>query len=285
MILITGSHGFIGAHLTDTLRQLGREFIEINSEDGGVTNHKYIEKLRQFPISHVIHLAGLTYVPNSWKNPAKYIYTNVSGTQNILDLCRQSNASLTYVSAYAYGTSPKNPISEEQPLQPNSPYALSKSLAEQVCQFYRNEFAVQVNIIRPFNIFGAGQKKHFLIPTIIDQALYSDAIQLKDLHPRRDYVYITDLIESLILSMEFADKNGTYNIGSGLSLSVAEVAHAIMDILGVNKPLIATEEIRQSEISDTVADISKAKNELGWEPKYSFADGIKEIVSNMKKIQ
>ena len=284
MILITGSTGFLGLHLKNKLSLLNKKFIELNSDDGGITNKKSFDKLRELPISHVFHLAGKTFVPTSWDNPSKFVEINVLGTQNVLDFCKENKASMTFISAYVYGNPHKTPVSEDFPVQANTPYSLSKILAEQLCQFYRKEFNVKINIIRPFNVYGLGQKKHFLIPTIIEQALHHDLVKLKDLTPHRDYIYVTDLVDSLLRSMDLPENNSTYNIGSGHSLSVKKVAEIILKKMHIKKPIQSEREARHNEINYVIADISKAQQELKWFPQYSFEKGIEEIASSYNPI-
>lgn len=169
MILITGSRGFIGHALKPKLKDLHFDIIEVNSQNGGINNPKRFEGLLSQDITHVFHLAGKTFIPESWKTPANFFTTNVFGTQNVLEFCRKKKASLTFVSAYIYGNPEMLPIREDNAICPNNPYAQSKYLAEQLCQFYAREFDLKVNIIRPFNAYGIGQDKRFLIPSIINR--------------------------------------------------------------------------------------------------------------------
>lgn len=278
MILITGASGFIGRALTNKLSLLNHEIIEINSKGGGVTNKKIIDALLHEDITYVFHLAGKTFVPESWQKPYDFYSLNVSGTLNVLEFCKKKDVGLTYISSYLYGIPKQLPIKEDAPVNPNNPYAHSKFLAEQLCDFYVCEFGVKANILRPFNVYGIGQDKNFLIPYIIDQALNNDIIQLKDLAPRRDYVYLLDLVDALICSMENKDKSSVYNIGSGVSISVQEVVDVVSGVLSIKKPVLSEEVIRKNEINNVVADITKARNELNWQPRFSFNDGIQQII-------
>ena len=186
---------------------------------------------------------------------------------------------MTYVSAYMYGIPEKLPISENDRVTPNNPYAHTKYLAEQICEFYSREYGLHVTVIRPFNIFGAGQRDIFLIPTIIDQAKNKKSIHLMDLLPRRDYIYIDDVMDALISSIACKTQFAIYNVGSGYSVSVKEIVDVIQSALHVNKPVTSDEQVRKNEIPDVVADISKAKKELNWVPKISFAEGIARTIN------
>lgn len=279
-VLLTGSTGFIGSALKSKLSDLNFGIVEINSEKGGVTNTEIFDGLLSKDITHVFHLAGKTFVPESWEQPSIYYKVNVSGTQNVLEYCRKNKANLIYISAYLYGQPDKLPVAEDSSVRPNNPYAHSKYLAEQLCEFYSREFDVKINIIRPFNAYGIGQSKNFLISSIIDQAMYDDEIKVKDLFPKRDYVYLSDLVEALICSMTFNDGISVYNIGSGYSISVKGVVDVVQEILGTNKPVISDGIPRKNEINNVIADITKANTELNWYPRYSFYDGIKQIIDN-----
>jgi len=280
-VLLTGASGFIGSALKLKLNNLNYDIVEINSTSGGVTNSEIFNGLLSNNFTHVFHLAGKTFVPESWESPSMYIKVNVYGTQNVLEFCRKMRLSLTFVSAYLYGKSKTLPICEDCPICPNNPYAHSKYLAEQLCRFYAREFDLKINVIRPFNAYGIGQGKKFLIPSIINQALFEDVIRLKDLTPKRDYIYLDDLVDGLICSLTYKENCSVYNMGSGDSISVKDVVDVVQEILGTKKPVISDGKARKNEIDNVIADISKANTELKWYPKYSFHDGIKEIIDHL----
>jgi nucleoside-diphosphate-sugar epimerase len=279
-VLLTGATGFIGSALKLKLNDLNFNVVEINSANGGITNSEIFNGLLSHDFTHVFHLAGKTFVPESWERPSLYIKVNVYGTQNVLEFCRKKGLSLTFVSAYLYGRPEILPIAEGSRIWPNNPYAHSKYLAEQLCEFYSKEFDLKVNIIRPFNAYGIGQDKRFLIPSIINQALNEDRIRLKDLAPRRDYVYLEDLVDGLICSLACKEKYSVYNMGSGDSISVKGVVDVVQEILGTKKPVISDGKPRKNEIDNVIADTTRANTELKWYPKYSFHDGIKEIIDH-----
>ncbi len=281
MILVTGSTGFIGRALMARLERLGHAIVTLNSENGGVVHADNLHRLKGQGIRHVFHLAGRTFVPDSWKYPSEFTQVNVIGTQNVLEFCRETGASLTYVSAYLYGQPESLPISEESPIKPNNLYALTKHLAEKACEFYAREFGVKMQILRPFNVFGIGQNHKFLIPSIIDQALHSDVITLKDLRPKRDFVYLEDLIDVFELVLDYEQPFALFNIGAGNSISVRQIVEVVQAACGVDKPVHSMEERRKNEIDDVIADIHKVNAELCWYPKHAFRQGIEEIVANL----
>lgn len=280
-VLITGSRGFVGSALRERLLSEGYRVLEMDL-DYDITMPESFSRFDEEKPDHVFHLAGKTFVPESWEDPLSFYRTNVSGTMNVLDFCRKNGASLTYVSAYLYGQPERLPISENHTIKPNNPYAHSKYLAEQLCEFYAKEFGVKTFIIRPFNIYGPSQSSKFLIPHIIRQALEEDEIKVKNLEPKRDFLFIDDLIEVLFMSMSSDKGFAVYNIGSGSSLSVAEIIGIVQEVTGFDKKVVSENEIRKNEINDVVADISKAEEELGWLPEFNFKAGIVRILENMK---
>lgn len=277
-VLITGSTGFIGKKLKEKLLKQKYEVVEMSTSIGDITDISTFNNINLESISHIFHLAAKTFVPDSWIDTARFYDVNIMGTVNILEYCRKFDINLTFISAYLYGQPNVLPIIEEHIPKPNNPYGHSKYLAEQVCQFYSQEFQVKTTIIRPFNVFGIGQNSDFLIPHIINQAIYEKEIRVKDLIPKRDYIYIDDLIDAIIKTQMLEKNFSVYNIGSGHSVSVKEIIDIIQNILNIKKPVICENSIRRNEINDVVADISKAKIELNWFPKYSFKKGLKQII-------
>jgi len=278
-ILVTGSSGFIGTNLLNRLKSNGYDVVTFDVEDGDIATAEFI-----FPkLDHVIHLASKTYVPASWENPLDFYRTNASGTTNILDLCRKQGCSMTYISSYVYGTPQYLPVDENHPVAPVSPYNHSKLVAEDICRFYAEQFGVPVTILRPVNIFGPGQKESFLIPFIIQQALDSSikTVEVMDLRPKRDFLYIDDFMDLITLTIG-RKSYGVFNIGSGYSVSVEEIIETILKISGINKPYLDKKIERKNEVWDVYVSVAKAKAELGWEPKTSFAEGIEKIINALK---
>jgi nucleoside-diphosphate-sugar epimerase len=275
-VLVTGAAGFIGRALCLSLRRNGHEIVELSRRDGDISEATTLSRVE--PIHHVIHLAGRTYIPDSWKDPLGFHKTNVLGTANVLELCRTQGARLTFVSSYLYGVPERLPVSEACTPRPNNPYALSKHLAEQVCEFYATYHGVDVTVLRPFNIFGPGQKVLFLIPHIIRQVRAGLAIHVKDLDPRRDYLYIDDLVDALVKTLDGPSGYNVFNIGSGASLSVRELIAAIQSVAGTGLQVVSEGEIRPNEINDVYADIGKAHALLHWSPNLTFQQGIAKMM-------
>ena len=283
-ILVTGASGFIGSALTCRLKSSGHDVIAMDSTTGDIASADTLAGLEEEDFRHIFHLAGRTYVPNSWADPLAFCQTNVLGTVNVLEFCRKKHAAMTYVSAYVYGHPDSLPVSEDSAIRPSNPYALTKRLAEETCEFYSITYDLPMTVIRPFNVYGIGQEKHFLIPSIIDQALDGGKnIVVKDLLPRRDYIYLDDLVTALLGTLGKADGYRVYNIGSGASLSVQEVIDVIQTVASTNKNVVCDQATRPNELMDVVADISRAGNELGWHPRVSFNAGIERVIRSERE--
>jgi nucleoside-diphosphate-sugar epimerase len=186
------------------------------------------------------------------------------------------------LSSYLYGNPESLPISESALLSVNNPYGLSKKLAEESCSFYYNSLAVNTVIIRPFNVYGPGQSTQFLIPMIIEKVNLRKEIEVKDLNPKRDFIFVEDLVNAIIASIKLDTGFHIFNIGSGLSYSVAEIIEHIQRIEGTSLSVKSFAETRPGEILETKADISKAKKILGWSPKWSIESGISQTISIIK---
>lgn len=278
-ILVTGASGFIGKHLLPKLRANKHNIIELNSMAGDISEEVTWSHLQHAEV--VIHLAGRTFVPDSWMEPAGFLKTNLHGTVYALNYCRKHNARLVFLSSYLYGKPEKLPIPESASLKANNPYALSKKLAEEACKFYADIFRVKITILRPFNVYGPRQAGHFLIPSIINQVAAGNIVHVKDLEPKRDYVYIDDLIDAIIKSVDLDQKFNIFNIGMGISYSVAELIDLIQKIKGTNLVVQSDSERRAEEVMDTKADITKAIAILGWSPKWTLKSGIQKMLSEL----
>ena len=275
-LLVTGATGFIGSTLCRSLRRQGHEVTELSTRNGDIVDPATLSRVG--PVQHVFHLAGRAFVPDSWNDPLEFHRVNVLGTANMLEFCRMHSAWTTYVSSYLYGVPERLPVSETCVPRPNNPYALSKYLAEHVCAFYADHHGVDVTVIRPFNVFGPDQKAPFLIPSIVGQIEGRPTIHVKDLAPRRDYLYIDDLVDALVKTMTGPRGYNIFNIGSGRSFSVMECITAIQSVAGTALPVVSDEEPRLNEIDDVYADIGKAQQLLGWTPTMTFEQGIERMI-------
>jgi UDP-glucose 4-epimerase len=283
-ILVTGSSGFVGRNLVEELKRHTVEVVTLTDPEGhriDVEDWQKIKKIEDIDI--VYHLAAKTYVPFSFENPRETYAVNVLGTLNILELCRLRDVEkIVFVSSYVYGQPRYLPIDEEHPVQPTNPYMRSKVLGEKLCRAYNNDFGLKCIILRPFNVYGEGQSGDLLISTIIAQ-VQAGKIELKDSVPKRDFVYISDLISALIEAEKFEGDFEIFNIGYEKSYSVKEIVDKIIQLYGKNAKINYKNERRKNEIMDVVADIGKARAKLGWEPRVSFEEGLRRCVDWFKE--
>ena len=275
-VMLSGATGFVGSRLGPMLvARPGYEVCAIGSADGDVAEPRTWATLASAEV--VVHLAARTFVPDSWAEPAAFVRTNLNGTINALEFCRTHQSRLVFLSSYLYGNPRTLPIGEDHEVGVNNPYALSKKLAEETCRFYSECYGVGVTVLRVFNIYGAGQGDKFLIPSIVRQVLQGTEIHVKDLEPKRDFLYIDDLLEAVVCAIESAHRFEVFNIASGLSHSVREVIDIVQQVARRDVAVHSENVRRQNEIMDTRADISKARRLLGWEPRWSLEAGIAEL--------
>jgi NAD dependent epimerase/dehydratase len=304
-ILITGADGFIGSHLTDALVRLGynvKAFVFYNS----FNSYGWIDELDDdiqksidiFPgdirdpfgvrkamenCDIVLHLAALIAIPYSYHSPDTYIDTNIKGTLNILQAAKDLNIKkiIHTSTSEVYGTAQFVPITEEHPIKGQSPYSASKIGADQIAYSFFASFNLPVTIIRPFNTYGPRQSARAVIPTIITQlASGLEKIKIGSLSPTRDFNYVEDIVSGFISSMESKNTNGEIiNLGSNYEISIGETVNLISNLM--NKKInidIDNDRVRplRSEVERLWASNLKAKNLLGWEPKYSGIEGLRK---------
>jgi nucleoside-diphosphate-sugar epimerase len=270
-VVVTGASGFVGKHLVAALISRGWLVHPHSFADGDIAHGE----LTWPECCHVFHLAARSFVPDSWADPRRYYEVNVTGTVNVLEFCRRTGASMTFVSSYVYGAPVRLPIAEDHPLCPLNPYSHTKLLAEEVCRFYVEHYGLRVSIIRPFNIYGPGQDERFLIPTLIRQVLNPDTdfVEVADLRPKRDFLYVSDLVRLLLAAMA-GSGCGVYNAGSGCSLGIQQIVDILNELAPRAKTLISRNEFRPGEVLDVAADIRKAECDLHWTPETNLRAGL-----------
>jgi nucleoside-diphosphate-sugar epimerase len=283
-ILVTGASGFIGRHLTTELQKQGAKVLALDVQDNNPVDLRDWHRLEDFgnelgKLDLAYHLAGLMFVPYSFENPREIYEVNVLGTLNLLELCRLHKAEkVVFASSYVYGPPQYLPIDEEHPLNPTSPYARSKVMGENLLKAFHEDYGLKYTILRPFNIYGEGQSDNFLIPTILKQ-MACGKIELVDPEPKRDFLYINDMVDAYLKVGE--NDSGDleiFNIGAGSSYSVDEIVQILMGIWGKQVDVSYKHSRRRNEIMNVVADVQKAKKELGWTPRVELKEGLKKYI-------
>lgn len=277
-IAVTGATGFIGAALCNRLISEGYEVISLSRASGFDLFHTPPEAVPEFDV--LVHLAAESFVPASYQRPADFYHVNVLGTVRMLELCRQQQARLVFMSSYVYGRPDYLPIDEAHPLRALNPYGETKIMGEAACRAWTRDFGLETIILRLFNVYGPGQDPQFLIPKMVEQAT-TGKICLQDPRPRRDFVYLDDVVELITrtFALPLPQKTETFNIGSGKSVSIQEL---LSEIKGHFPELDITfsGEQRANEVLDTVSDISKAKELLGWTPQYDITAGMAALLAS-----
>jgi UDP-glucose 4-epimerase len=283
-ILVTGNRGFMGTFLIDELEKRGINTAGFDKLDGNdITDWDQVKKINDIDV--VIHLAAITNISFSYKNPRETYKINTFGTLNVLELCRLREAKIILPStSYVYNSPKYLPIDEKHPLNPLSPYARSKLICERLCRGYHDNYGVQCIINRLFNVYGKGMSQETLIYQVINQILDGKRIIVRDFLPRRDYVYVKDVIDAFLKSTEYEKKGfEIFNIGYGKSYSVKEV---VDNLIAISTKSIDAETLNKEEsegILDSAANIKKAGLELGWKPRIDLKQGLKEIYLNISK--
>ncbi|MBU8869990.1 MAG: NAD-dependent 4,6-dehydratase LegB [Gemmatimonadales bacterium] len=303
-ILVTGADGFIGSHLTEELVRRGhdvRAFVLYNSFSSwgwldsapdrikagldvfaGDVRDPFGVKRAMEDCEVVLHLAALIAIPYSYHSPHSYVDTNVAGTLNVVQAARDLGvAKVVHTStSEVYGTARFVPITEDHPLQGQSPYSASKIGADQIALSYFTSFATPVAVIRPFNTYGPRQSARAVIPTIITQiASGRKQIRLGSLHPTRDFSFVSDTVRGFIAVAESDQTLGTVtNVGSGFEISIGETAELIAESMQAEVEIVSeNQRLRpgKSEVERLFAGIDKARQIAAWEPEYEGREGFK----------
>lgn len=311
-VLITGSEGFIGSHLVERFLKEDCEikaFVYYNAFNsrGWLDSlpKESIEKLEVFlgdirdpyavreavkDVDIICHLAALIGIPYSYVAPESYINTNVLGTSNLLQAARDFNTEKIIITSTSetYGTALYTPIDEKHPYQPQSPYSASKIAADNITLSFFYSFNLPVSIIRPFNTYGPRQSSRAIIPTIITQILKNqEELKLGNLNPTRDLTFVLDTCDAYIRMCKKDNLEGEIiNIGNSSEISIGDLANMIKNLMN-SEIKIVSESIRarpeKSEVNRLLANITKARKLLGWEPKYILTEGLKLTIEWFKK--
>lgn len=291
---MTGGSGFIGTHLRSELADQEKDVVILVRNQENIElfpNEKAIvgditepETINIHDCNKVIHLAAQTSTEFSIDHPSQTWRVNADGTLNILEEARKENVDrFLYAStASVYGNPQYLPIDESHPCNPNEPYGASKLAGDALSRSYARSYEMDVVVTRIFNTFGLGQPSYNVVPTIVAQAKEDDVIELGNLSPSRDFIYIKDVIDGMMTVLQNGASGSAYNIAQGESISIGDLAKEVCSIVPGDHEIETSTDRKRSadiEILDHIADISSI-NELGWEPNYSLSQGLKEAISN-----
>ena len=301
-VLVTGAGGFIGSHLVEALASHGhrvRALVRYNGRGdkghirpgsgkspsvdviaGDVTDASQVRRMLE-GCDAVCHLAALIGIPYSYSAPRAYVQTNIMGTLNILEACRDLGVGrvVTTSTSEVYGTARYTPIDEAHPLQSQSPYAATKIAADKLAESFYASFDLPVVTLRPFNTYGPRQSARAIIPTVLTQALSgAREIFLGNLSPQRDLTFVSDTVEGFRLALETPGIEGeVIHLGTGEATSIGQLAQQCLDTVGSRASIISrTDRIRpqKSEVGVLLSNPAKARQMLGWEPKTMLVEGL-----------
>jgi len=317
-ILVTGADGFIGSHLVEALVRKGysvRAFVYYNSfgswgwlehspkeiKDsievfaGDIRDPHGVKKAME-GCDIVMHLAALIAIPYSYHSPDTYVDTNVKGTLNVVQAAREVGVKKVVHTSTSevYGTAKFVPITEEHPLQGQSPYSATKIGADQIAMSFYCAFGTPVATIRPFNTYGPRQSARAVIPTIIMQLSSGyKKIKLGSVSPTRDFNFVSDTVAGFIAVAESDETVGeVINCSSNYEISIGDTVEMIAEIMGVSVE-IQTDQVRmrpdKSEVERLWGDNSKLHRLTGFKPHVSIRQGLAETIEwftipeNLKK--
>lgn len=303
-VLVTGSDGFIGSHLTETLLEMGydvRAFVYYNSfgtwgwldtlpKDkkealdvmmGDVRDPSFVmEAMRG--VDCVFHLAALIAIPYSYIAPDAYVDTNIKGTLNVLNAAKTLGTKRVLVTSTSevYGTAQYVPIDEKHPYQGQSPYSATKIGADRLAESYYRSFGIPLTIVRPFNTYGPRQSARAVIPTIISQLWAGyDEIRLGSLTPTRDFVFCKDTARGFIeLSKCDAAIGREVNIATGREISIGDLAQTMINLIRPSASIICEEQRlrpEKSEVNRLLGDNTLLKTLTGFVPQTPIEEGLK----------
>ena len=303
-VVVTGGAGFIGSNLCRTLLEHGAkvtvfdnlysgkiEFIEdlmdkgLNFVQGDIRDPAALEKATK-NCEAIFHLAAQTSVPFSMENPKEDCEINVVGTLNVLEAARKAGARMVFASSCAvYGNPEKRPTPETYPTHPIAFYGLTKLLGENYCRFYQETYGLEVVMLRIFNVYGPNC--HGAIYDFLNKLRKTpDKLEVLGTGKQsRDFVYVSDMVDALIKAATSPAAAGqAFNVGTGTTTSVAELAKMIVEILGLENVEIYFKggQAWAGDMNITLADNSKAVNKLQWRPQVSLKEGLKKLISTRR---
>ena len=311
-VLVTGSEGFIGSHLTERLVELGADvtaLVQYNSFNNWGWIDTFDEKIkkninvvtgdiREYDGMKriikgqdiVFHLAALIAIPYSYLSPMAYVRTNVEGTTNVLEACREYDVQkiIHTSTSETYGTALYVPIDEKHPMQGQSPYSASKIGADKMAESFYKSFNMPIATIRPFNTYGPRQSARAVIPTIISQSLSGkNEIKLGSLTPTRDFNYVKDTAEAFIKIAESEKTIGeVINASTNYEISIGDLVNKIAGLIGKNINILCDDERlrpENSEVNRLLGNNQKIKDITEWKPRYNLNDGLFETIKWMEK--
>lgn len=297
-VVVTGVNGFVGKHLTRELVEHDIEVIGIGQEDAAheeisekLENYYSADLTREWPVKSridaVIHLAGLAAVGPSFDRPQDYINLNSAMVTNMVEFYVRTKVAAPRFVVVSSGAlySPKQamPLDEDAALAMGSPYAVSKLLVENQCEYYRSR-DIECVVARPFNHIGPGQGPGFLVPDVLAQLQEGDEITVGNIDTRRDYTDVRDIARAYrLLATQPELAHTTYNACSGVSVSGREIIELLTKNIGKSDVSITVDKskVRPTDPADIRGDASRLQKDTGWTPEISLEQTLKDCVKSL----
>lgn len=303
-LLITGSDGFVGRHLTRAALAIGWQVYGTMLPGMPMT-----EEIETFPVDlvagdiskviqrvkpdYLCHLAGFSSVALSWQDPAQTFQVNTIGTIRVLDAIRQASPAtkiLTVGSAEEYGlVRSSEPITEEYVLQPMSPYGASKAAAGFLAQQYARAYDLHICHVRPFNHIGSGQGKGFVTTDFASQlvamekGLIAPVLKVGNLEAKRDFTNVRDIVQGYLQLLQLGQRGEVYNLASGKAVHVQALLDMMLRVTRIKVEVqVDTERLRPSEVPVLAGNIDKIKTLTGWQPGISLEESVGEVLADWR---
>ncbi|MER7935097.1 SDR family NAD(P)-dependent oxidoreductase [Streptomyces sp. NPDC048409] len=308
-VAVTGAEGFIGSHLVEALVASGHR-VRAMAQYNSFSSYGWLETLPQDvmdsvevvlgdvrdagSVQHLLtgteavyHLAALIAIPYSYQAPHSYVATNVTGTLNVLEAVRRLGIPrMVHTStSETYGTAQTVPITEDHPINTQSPYSASKAGGDRLADGYYASFGTPVVTLRPFNTFGPRQSMRAVIPTVIGQVAAGErTIALGDLRPTRDFLFVKDTARAFLTvgtAPAEAVVGRTFNAGTGGEISVGDLVTLVGKLMGADIEVREdAQRIRPaaSEVMRLVCDASRLRAATGWAPAHSLQEGLEQTI-------
>jgi UDP-glucose 4-epimerase len=294
-ILVTGGAGFIGRHLVDALvtdndvRVLDNcsrgsrstvsddaEFVEGDIRDAETVDHACSD------VDIVFHQAANISVDRSVADPIESHRVNVDGTLNVLEAARDVNARVVFASSAAvYGEPSAVPVTESQPKTPSSPYGAEKLSADRYMRLYADLYDLDTVALRYFNVYGPGgigTDYSGVIDAFLTRARGNEDLPVHgDGTQTRDFVHVSDVVQANLLAAVTEQTGDAYNVGTGKSVTINRLAELIVDVTDSSSDIVHTEP-RAGDIDESEANIERARDQLGYEPRTTLRDGLEALV-------
>lgn len=303
-VFVTGGGGFLAVHLVRELARRGNRVTVLFHHTPSAAERaaypagarirrgdlvKGARPLIPENCEVIFHLAGRVSAVQGAKDPSGYFAVNAMGTARLLEEARERSLKLRRFvlpsTALVYGQPSRKQVREDDPTVPRNPYASSKLAAETYALACDALFDIPVTVLRLFNVYGPGQRKDYVIPSILHQCLYSDSLHIGNPWPVRDFLYVDDAVRLFLKAARApAGRNQVFNVASGEGIRIEALARRASRVTGARLvPRVVRTRARSHDVDRLVADVTKARRMLGWRPKVGLDEGLLLTAASLKE--